>query len=114
MVKIESAPVFSPDNPNTQLRISATIDSDLMRDRMASMVVREVCQLIAERYVTEHYQEIAALLSQDAIATLSVAESAAKIRETLEKKIPDRVMEIVKTKTEVYQRGILGGLKRIL
>ena len=76
---------------------------------------REIAQAIAEKYVAEHYRDIAALISKDAVATMVMAESAAKIRETLEKKIPDKVMEVVRTQvnTEVWQRGLLGGMKRI-
>lgn len=97
-----------------KLIYTARIDSDILRDNMADAVLREICSRIAERYVSEHYQEIAALISQDAIATLSVAESAAKIRETLEKKIPDKIVEVTRTQREVYQRGVFGGVKRVL
>lgn len=87
--------------------------SDIASSHMPEVIFREAARLIAERYVAEHYQEIAALISQDALATLSVAEAAAKVRETLEKKIPDKIMEVTRTRTEVYQRGILGGMTRI-
>lgn len=90
-------------------------------DQMANsyfpeMFLREAAKAVADRYVAEHYQEIVALIDQKAIATLSVAEGAAAIRESLEKDIPHRVETIVRenTKREVYQRGLLGGLKRIL
>lgn len=85
--------------------------SSICNDQMARAVLTEVARLIAERYVEENYQKIVEKISQDAIATLSVAEAASKIREALEKQIPGLV---VHTKdTEVYQRGILGGLRRV-
>lgn len=76
-------------------------------------IFQKIAGLVAEKYVAEHYQDIAALISPEAIATLSAAEAAAKIRETLEKKIPDKILQITKTDREVWQRGLLGGLRRI-
>ena len=72
-----------------------------------------MAQLIAERYVADNYQEIIKHITPEAVATLTAAESAAKIRESLEKNIPSRVLEIEKTRTEVWQRGVLGGMSRI-
>ena len=71
----------------------------------------EIVQGIASQWVKEHYAEVAAKLDPQAIANLTIAESAAAINATLHKKMPDKITEIVKT--EVYQRGIFGGLKRI-
>lgn len=88
------------------------IDDTMFISQMADVIMRDICHQIAERYVAENYQDIVKLISPDAIATLTAAEAAAKIRETLEKKIPDKVQEVVRT--QVLQRGILGGLKRIL
>ena len=86
---------------------------DVMTAALPELLFREVVSRIAERYVADNYQQIAALISQDAIATLSVAEAAAKVRASLENEIPDRVREVERVKREVYQRGIFGGLKRI-
>ena len=37
-----------------------------------------------------------------------------EIRETLEKKMPDKILQVVtKGDKEVWQRGLLGGIKRI-
>lgn len=41
------------------------------------------------------------------------AEGGAAINETLHKKLPDKILEIEKTKTEIYQKGIFGGLRKI-
>lgn len=57
-------------------------------------VLREVIEMVAERYVAEHFSEIAAKLDQGAIANLSVAEAAAKTRELLDKKLPERVERV--------------------
>lgn len=87
--------------------------TDILENVGPEAIFREITRLVAEKYVAEHYQDIAALISQDAIATLSVAEAAAKVRETLEKKIPERVLQITKTNREVWQRGLLGGMRRV-
>ena len=86
---------------------------EVMLNHMPHLIYSEMAKLIAERYVADHFQEIVSLIDQKAIATLSVAESAAKIRETLEKKLPDKILEIEKVRTEIYQKGILGGITRI-
>ena len=87
-----------------------TLEHDMIR-----FIFKEIATKIAERYVEEHYQEIVKLLDQQAITTLSAAEAAAAIRETLEKKLPDKILHIVeeRTKTRVFQRGLLGGLREI-
>ncbi len=96
-------------------RVSVTADmQDLTSREMIHRIVHLIADRVAEQYVAEHYQEIVSKIDQQAIATLSVAESGAKIREALEKDIVGRTERIVETKREVYQRGIFGGTKRIL
>ena len=87
--------------------------NDILNLHGPEVIFHKIASLVAEKYVAEHYQDIAALISPEAIATLSAAEAAAKIRETLEKKIPDKILEITKTNHEVWQRGLLGGMRRI-
>lgn len=87
--------------------------SALVNEHMAVAVMQKISTLVAERYVAENFKEIVEGISPEAIANLSIAESAAKIRETLEKKIPERVMTIEKTRREVWKRGLLGGMSRV-
>jgi|SRR5579864_1164724 len=101
---IESATTAGGD---VLLKYSATVEV-IERD-----VIERISKAIADRWVTEHYQEVAARISQDAVALLSVAEAGAKIRESLEKKLPDKIVEIARTKTEMYQRGVFGSITRI-
>lgn len=84
---------------------------DVMADYAPDALLRELARAFADRYLADHYQELVALIEPKAIATLAVAEAAAKIRETLEKKIPDKVLEVVRKET--WQRGIFGGMTRI-
>lgn len=74
-----------------------------------------VAQHIAAEFVENHGVEIAAKLSPDAVANLAVAAAGAAINETLQKKLPDRIMHVETTRTEreVYERGLFGGLRRI-
>ena len=76
-------------------------------------IMYQIAKQVADKFLIDHYQEIAEKISQEAIATLSVAEAGAKIRETLEKKIPDKILEVVSEKTKIFQRGIFGGMTRI-
>jgi hypothetical protein len=88
-------------------------ESEVMAQAMPELILREAARLIAERLVAEKYQEIVALIDSQAIANLTVAEAAVAINKTLKEKIPDKIVEIERTKREVYQRGVFGGLQRI-
>lgn len=81
-------------------------------DRMMTIeIVREIARAIAERYVDEHYQEIVALIDQNALANLAVANSAKKVAEEIRGK--PTVIREDRLVREVYQCGVLGGYKRI-
>jgi hypothetical protein len=66
---------------------------------------------IAERYVTEHYAEIVSKFDQNAIANLAVADAGKKIAEEI--RTQPMVLHDTEHHTEVYQRGIFGGLRRL-
>jgi hypothetical protein len=114
MLQLDSAVLMDADSPGGKTVIRATFDTqELVEKTMFSEIIGRMAQLIAERYVAENYQEIVKHITPEAVATLSAAESAVKIRESLEKNIPSRILEIEKTRTEVWQRGILGGMTRL-
>ena len=83
---------------------------DQFEQASAIAIVDKIAQVVADKYVAEHYQEIVALIDQNAIATLVVAESGRKIAEEIRSQ--PRIVETVKR--EIYQRGILGGVRRVL
>lgn len=68
-------------------------------------------KMITEKWVADNYQDVAASINQKAVATMVMAEAGAKIRESLERNIPGRVERIVEK--QVFQRGVLGGMKRL-
>lgn len=91
----------------------AVIDhSSFFRD-YAIKILERIGEAIAQKYVAENYQKIVKKLSPDAIATLALAQAGAEVNKTLKEKIPDKVLEVVTRDTEVWQRGLLGGMKRI-
>ena len=101
-----------------KLRFMATIDKMDLAENYIGMtlpqeIIREVSKVIADYIIEKHFDEILQKISPEAIANMSIAEAGAKINETLNKKMPDKILEIEKTRTEVYQRGLLGGFKRI-
>lgn len=77
------------------------------------LVMQEVSKLLSAEIVKTKGQEIIARIDPQAIANMTIAESAAAINETLHKKMPDKIMEIVKTERETIERGFFGGIKRI-
>lgn len=88
--------------------------SDRDFECLDEMIMREVAKQIANKIVEESFGDIVAYIDPKAIANMAIASAGAKINETLNKKMPDKILEI-KTKgdTEVWQRGIFGGMKRI-
>lgn len=94
-------------------RFSLALDVTASSNAMLTAILREIAEKVAARFVAEHYVEIASHLDPQAIANLSIAEGAAKIQETLSKKLPDKIMEVVRTETQVFQRGIFGGITRL-
>ena len=83
---------------------------DVVRDYTVKAIVDRICQAVADRYVLEHYPELVAKLDQNAIANLAIAEASKKIAEEIQRQ-PNIVHE---TKREVYQRGLFGGIHRVL
>lgn len=110
-MKIEAKTVLSPADMGIGMAIRVT---DIDVERMAYAIYVEIARAIAERFVADNYQSIAALLDQNAIANLSVAEAGAKLRESLEKSIPGRTVIERHVDRQVWQRGLLGGVKRVL
>jgi hypothetical protein len=66
------------------------------RDIILTAIVNKIAEEIARQYIAKHGQEIIARIDPQAMANLCVANGAAKINETLAKKLPDVVREIVR------------------
>jgi hypothetical protein len=81
--------------------------------QIMTRVFEKVSDAIAERFLADHLQDVLAMLNPEAVANLAVADAAGAIREALHEKLPDKIVEIVKTEREVYQRGVFGGMKRL-
>lgn len=80
---------------------------------IATRVIEMVAEQMAKDILENNYNEIISKISPEAIANMSIAEAGVAINETLHKKLPDKVLEIEKITTQVYKKGLLGGLKRI-
>lgn len=104
------------DQKNNCTIFSATISIEEQLDlgnMIKRRVIEKVADAIANEYIEKNFAEIMGKISPEAIANMAIAEAGAKINETLNKKMPDKIIEIEKRTTEVYQRGLFGGLKRI-
>lgn len=86
-------------------------DTFLFSDQFAYEVVRQIAEAVATKYVDEHYAEIAALLDQNAIANLAIADAGKKIAEEIQRR--PNIFHETEHHTEIYQRGLLGGLRRV-
>lgn len=91
------------------------VPDEVMADKMAlaiyEEVIRKVSDKIAQKFIAKDGQKVYKALDPQAIANLTVAEAGRSIKEMLDKKLPDKIVEVVKK--EVYQRGIFGGIRRI-
>ena len=89
------------------------LESNTGRDVLLRSIIDKVSEVVAEKFLADHLQEVLQHLDPQAIANLAVADSAAGIREALHKKLPNKILEIVRTEDRVYQKGLFGGLTRI-
>lgn len=101
-----------PNPDMTKVSLMATFDQNqMLSSEMVRFLFEEVAALVAQRYVEEHYAELVANLDQQAISNLAIADAGKKIAEEIRSQ--PRVVHDKETKTEVYQRGLLGGMRRI-
>lgn len=89
-------------------------DLELMQGVLPEKIIEEASKALADYIIQHHMNDILEKISPDAIANMAIAHAGAKINETLNKKLPDRVDTIRETKHEVWKTGVLGGLKRII
>lgn len=94
-------------------RILQVAISSMDTMRLGEQVLRLAAEKIADEWVKQHGAEVMALIRPEAIASMTMAEAADTVNETLHKKLPDKVLEVVRTEREVWQRGVFGGLRRI-
>jgi hypothetical protein len=100
-----------PLSRKTHLQLA--FESHTFAMNVMERVVAEIAQQAATKFIEEHYPEIASKIDPQAIANLAIAAAGAKINETLHKKMPDVIREVVRKETVVYERGIFGGIRRI-
>jgi|SRR5712664_623517 len=92
------------------MTVAVTIEHAFL-DMTCRDVAHSIARAVADKFAEEHYADIAAKLDQQAIANLAIAEASKKIAEEIQRH-PNIVRE-VEHHTEVYQRGLLGGMRRI-
>lgn len=93
--------------------VISPLEQEEVAREILSRAIDAAASAIAERFLADHLQDVLAMLNPEAIANLAVADAAGAIRETLHKKLPDKILEVVRTEREVYQRGVFGGMRRI-
>jgi 2-hydroxychromene-2-carboxylate isomerase len=91
----------------------SAIEMEVVSRDILQRAIEKVADAVAERFLSDHLQDTLAMLNPEAVANLAVADAAGAIREALHKKLPDKILEVVRTEREVYQRGVFGGMTRI-
>lgn len=100
----------------TLFNVSVTEDTvHLMKHEIVNRIIEKVAEQLAKDILENNYAEIMEKVSPVAIANIAIAEAGAAVNETLHKKLPDKILEIEKRTTEIqmYQKGLLGGTKRV-
>lgn len=67
---------------------------DMYGKHLESLILREIADRVADEIVKQHLPSIIASLDQQAIANMTIAAAGAKVNETLNKKMPDKILEI--------------------
>jgi hypothetical protein len=99
-----------PNAADMSVNYVVKVNSLAMMDEYAvTAIYKLICDRVAEKYVEEHYIEIAAKLDQNAIANLAIAEASKKIAEEIQRK-PNIVHEV---ETQIFERGIFGRTRRV-
>ena len=101
----------SPTKPETMYGVTLQ-DQLLISSEFSFNILHTIAEKVAERYVEEHFAELSAKLDQNAIANLAIADASKKIAEEI--RTHPVVLHDKETKREVYQRGLLGGIRRVL
>lgn len=86
---------------------------EFMTHQLMLETVSKIADGIAERFIKENYAEIVKAIDPVALANLAIADAGAKINETLNKKMPDKIMEVTRTVHKTVERGFFGGIKRV-
>lgn len=82
-------------------------DYDTNMSALMHAMISKISDAVATEYVKQHYQEIVAKIDPQAIANLCIANGAAKINATLNKKLPDVVKETVREiVTPIFLTGV--------
>ena len=84
--------------------VARVSDTALLNESMALALTRIIAEKIAERYVEEHFAEVAALLDQNAIANLAIAEAGQRIAKVIHER--QVVLQPEGAKTYVNKRRI--------
>lgn len=98
--------------PDGNVQLGVSLSPDLyVSNALLRTVLDKISTQIAERWVAENYQSVVEHISLEAIATMAAAQVSAEINKTLKEEAAVQVKEVVKR--EVWQRGLLGGMRRI-
>lgn len=90
------------------------LDEATMTTAIYQRAVELIATEIAKTFIAQHGAEILARISPDAIATLTMAEAGAAVNDTLKKKLPDKILEVVREGNPiVLRRGLFGGVTRV-
>lgn len=98
--------------------ITLEVDQGDMRyfaEATLNKAVHLAAEALAARICEELGPEIISKLDPQAIANMTIAEAGAAVNRTLKEKLPDKIVEVVRTVQQpvYYQRGIFGGLRRL-
>lgn len=112
-MKIDPHVETSSDPRTGRFSVMMAFENRAFSSELLQQAFRQAVELIAARWAAEHYADVAAHLDPRAVANLAVASAGAAINQTLQKKLPDKVVEILRTEREVWERQPDGSSIRV-
>lgn len=93
-----------PDPNGQKHTIALTFDQVMMMESTERGIIEEIIRVVASRYVEENYPQLVALLDQQAIANLAIAEAGQRIAKVIHER--PIVMKSDGPKTVINKRSI--------
>jgi adenosine/AMP kinase len=89
------------DGPEARTHFVASVNDLAMflnkySPEIINKVITKISEAIAAEFVLQYGPEIMARIDPQAIANMTIAAAGAKVNETLQKKFPDKVVEVVR------------------
>lgn len=96
-----------------EITFTAEFEREMFFQSIMIDSMKQAAKMIAEKFVEENYIAIVEQLDTQAIANLAIANAGAEISKTLKEEAATKTRIVEKVKTQIFHKGIFGGIKRV-